>query len=45
MWNIKIDKHTKVENKLEENVKKKYAMIFKEFCPNQIQNIIKKHPK
>ena len=45
MWNIKIDKHTKVENKLEENVKKAYAMIFKEFCPNQIQNIIKKHPK
>ena len=35
----------KRENKLEENVKKAYAMIFKEFCPSQIQNRIKQNPK
>ena len=30
---------------MEENAKKAYAMIFKEFCPSHIQNKIKEHPK
>ena len=45
MWNIQIENNVKRGNKLEENVKKAYAMIFKEFCPIQIQNIIKEHPE
>ena len=35
----------KREKKLEENVKKAYAMIFKEFYGNNTQNRIKCHPK
>ena len=45
MWNIQIDNHVKIENKLEYNVKTAYAMIFKEFFPSQMQNRIKEHPK
>ena len=45
MRNIKIENHVKIENKLEENVKNVYAMIFKELCPIQTQNRIKDHPK
>ena len=41
MWNIKIDNHVKIENKLECNVKKAYVMIFKEFYPRHMQTIIK----
>ena len=26
-------------------MKKAYAMIFKDFCPHQMQNKIKEHPK
>ena len=35
----------KREKKLEENVKKAYAMIFKEFYGSNVQNRIKYHPK
>ena len=45
MCNIQIYNHAKRYNKLEENVKKAYAMIFKEFCSSQIKSIIKEHPK
>ena len=45
IWNKKIENHVKRENKMEENVKKAYTMIFKEFYPSQIKNIIKDHPK
>ena len=44
MCNIVIENHVKIENKLEENVKKVYAVVFKEFCPSQMKNIIKEHP-
>ena len=40
-WNIQIENNAKRENKLEENFKKVYAMIFKEFCTSQMKNIIK----
>ena len=39
MWNIQTDDHMKREIKLEENAKKAYAMIFKEFYLSQMQNI------
>ena len=44
-WNAKIENLVKLENKLEEYIKKVYAMIFKEFCPSHMQNRIKYHPK
>ena len=44
MWNIKIENNVKRENKLEDNIEKVYAMIFKKFCPSQRQNIMKDHP-
>ena len=43
--NIQINNHVKRENKLEEKVKKAYAMIFKDFFPSQTQNRIKEHPE
>ena len=45
MWNIKIENRVKREKKMEENMKKEYEMIFEEFCPSQMQNRIKDHPK
>ena len=45
IWNIKIENNVKTENKMEENVKNTYAMIFKEFCLHHMQNIIKEHSK
>ena len=39
MWNIQNKNHAKIEIKLEVNVKKSYAMIFKEFCPYQLKTI------
>ena len=45
MWDIQIENNVKIENKLEYNVKKAYAMIFKEFCPSPMQNRIKDNPK
>ena len=45
MWNIKIENHFKKENKLEENAKKAYAMIFKEFCWHQMKTKIKDNSK
>ena len=45
MCNIQIDNRVERENKLENNVKKAYEIIFKEFCPSQMQNRIKEHPK
>ena len=45
MCNRKIDNHVKIENKLECNVKKAYAMIFMELCSSNMQNIIEYHPK
>ena len=45
MCNIQIDNRVERENKLEDNVKKAYEIIFKEFCPSQMQNRIKEHPK
>ena len=43
MWNIQIQNHVKIENKLEDNVKKVYVILFKEFCPSQMKNRIKEH--
>ena len=43
MWNIQIENHVKKENKMEENTKKAYAMIFKEFCPSWMQKRFKYH--
>ena len=34
----------KREIKLEENLKKVYAIIFRELCPSQMKNKIKEHP-
>ena len=45
MWNIQIENNVKRVNKPEENMKKAYAMIFKEFCTHQIQTRIKYHHK
>ena len=45
MLNIKIENGTKREKKLEENPKKVYVIIFKEFCRSHMQNIIKKNLK
>ena len=45
MWDIQIENNVKIENKLEYNVKKAYAMIFKEFCTRQMQNRLKEHPE
>ena len=41
----KFENPAKIENKLEENVKKVYAMIFNEYCPSEMQNRIKEHPE
>ena len=38
VWNIQIQNNVNGENKLEENVKKAYAMIFKQFCPSHMTN-------
>ena len=45
MRNIQLENHTKRENKLEENTKKAYEMIFKELFPHQMQTRIKNYPK
>ena len=44
MWNIQIENNVKIENKLEDNVYKAYAVIFKELFPSLTQNRIKEHP-
>ena len=45
MWNIQIENNVKIENKLEDNVYKAYAVIFKELFPSLTQNRIKEHPE
>ena len=45
MCNIQIENHVKRENKLKENVKKSYTVIFKKFSPSQVQTIIQEQPK
>ena len=44
-WNSKIENPVKLENKLEEYIKKAYAMIFKELCPSIMQDRLEEHPK
>ena len=45
MWDIQIENHFKIENKLEEKTKKAYEMIFKEFCWHQMKTRVKDNSK
>ena len=45
MLNIQIEDHLKIFRKLEENIKKVYATLFRRLYPSQIKNRIKERPK